>query len=84
LFTVEELYPGCARLRIELAKVSELLGKVGTAISQYEKAIEIEDEYRAQFRKMYPEKEEVVSRVGDKKYQFAKKRLELLINQSNP
>jgi hypothetical protein len=84
LFTVEELYPGCARLRIELAKVSELLGKVDTAISQYEKAIEIEDEYRAQFRKMYPEREEVVSRLGDKKYQFAKKRLELLTNQSNP
>ena len=43
-FTVEHLYPGCARLRIELAKVSDLLGKTDIAISQYEKAIEIEDE----------------------------------------
>jgi tetratricopeptide (TPR) repeat protein len=81
-FTVEHLYPGCARLRIELAKISELLGKTDTAISQYEKAIEIEDEYRAQFREMYPKREEIVSRLGDKKYQFAKKRLTHLRGQS--
>ncbi|MHC4103861.1 MAG: O-antigen ligase family protein [Planctomycetota bacterium] len=83
-FTVEHLYPGCARLRVELAKISELSGKTDIAISQYEKAIEIEDEYRAQFREMYPKREEVVSRLGDKKYLFAKQRLKYLTEQSNP
>ncbi len=84
LFTVEHLYPGCARLRIELAKISELSGKTDIAISQYEKGIEIEDEYRAQFREMYPKREEIVSRLGDKKYQFAKQRIKDLTSQTNP
>ena len=84
LFTVEHLYPGCARLRIELAKISELLGKTDIAISQYEKAIDIEDEYRAQFREMYPKRDEIVSRLGDKKYLFAKQRIKYLTSQSTP
>ena len=84
LFTVENLYPGCARLRIELAKISDLLGKTDIAISQYEKAIEIEDEYRAQFREMYPKRDEIVSRLGDKKYLFAKQRIKYLRSQPTP
>jgi O-antigen ligase len=84
LFTVEHLYPGCARLRIELAKISDLLGQADIAISQYEKAIEIEDEYRAQFREMYPTREEIVSRLGDKKYLFAKQRIKYLTSQPAP
>ncbi len=84
LFTVEHLYPGCARLRIELAKVSEFLGKTDIAISQYERAIYIEDKYRDQFREMYPKREEIVSRLGDKKYLFAKQRLKYLTEQPNP
>jgi hypothetical protein len=84
LLTVEHLYPGCARLRIELAKISEFLGKNDIAINQYKAAIDIEDEYRAQFREMYPEREEIVSRLGEKKYQFAKNRLKDLAKQSMP
>jgi hypothetical protein len=84
LFTVEHLYPGCARLRIELAKISEFLGKNDIAINQYKIAIDIENEYRVQFREMYPDREEVVSRLGEKKYQFARNRLKELINQSTP
>jgi hypothetical protein len=84
LFTVEHLYPGSALLRIELAKISELSGKTDIAISQYEKAIEIEDEYRAQFREMYPKREEIVSRLGDKKYLFAKQRIKHLTSQPVP
>ena len=83
-FTVENLYLGCARLRIELAKISELSGKTEIAISQYEKAIEIEDEYRAQFREMYPDREEIFSRLGDKKYLFAKQRIKDLRSQPSP
>jgi tetratricopeptide (TPR) repeat protein len=84
LFTIEHLYPGCARLRIELAKISELSGKTDIAIGQYERAIDIEDKYRAQFREMYPNREEVVSRLGAKKYLFAKQRLKYLREQTNP
>ncbi|GAF82455.1 unnamed protein product, partial [marine sediment metagenome] len=36
-------YPGSARLRIELAKIAEQLGKTDVAIKHYEKAIDIED-----------------------------------------
>ena len=61
-----------------------ILGKNDIAINQYEAAIDIEDEYRDQFREMYPEREEVVSRLGDKKYQFAKNRLKDLAKQSTP
>ncbi len=79
-----EHYPGCARLRVELAKVAERLGKTGIAASQYEQAIDIEDSYRDQFRQMYPEREKIVSRVGEEKYQFAKQRLKFLTGQSTP
>jgi O-antigen ligase len=84
LFTVENLYPGCARLRIELGKISDLLGKTNIAINQYEKAIVIEDGYRAQFRTMYPEREEIVSRLGEEKYLFAKQRIKELRSQPAP
>ncbi|MBA7659295.1 hypothetical protein ES703_67272 [subsurface metagenome] len=83
-FAVEYRYPGCARLRIELAKIAELLGKTDVAIKQYEEAIDIEDKYRDQFRKMYPEREKIVSRLGEEKYQYAKQRLKFLTGQSTP
>lgn len=83
-FTVEHLYPGCARLRIELAKICELLGKTDIAISEYKKAIDIEKQYRAQFREMYPEREEVVSRLGGQKYLFAQERIKHLTSESIP
>ncbi len=83
-FTVEYRYPGCARLRIELAKIAELLEKTDVAIKQYEEAIDIEDKFRAQFKEMYPEREKIVSRLGEEKYQFAKQQLKFLAGQSIP
>jgi tetratricopeptide (TPR) repeat protein len=82
--TVEYRYPGCARLRIELAKIAELLVKTDVAIKQYKEAINIEDKYRDQFREMYPEREKIVSRLGEEKYQFAKQQLKFLTRQSIP
>ncbi len=61
-----------------------MLGKTDVAIKQYEEAIDIEDKYRAQFREMYPERKEIVSRLGEEKYQFAKQRLKFLTGQSTP
>ncbi len=83
-FTVEHRYPGCARLRIELAKIAELLDKTDVAIKQYKEAIDIEDKYRDQFRKMYPGRKEIVSRLGEEKYQFVKQQLKFLKNQPTP
>jgi tetratricopeptide (TPR) repeat protein len=82
-YSVEYLYPGCARLRIELAKIAEQLGKIDIAVKEYKKAIEIEDSYRVQFQEMYPERKEIVSRVDEDKYMFAKQRLKLYTGQLN-
>ena len=70
-------YPGCARLRLELAQIAEQLGKTDTAIEQYKKTIEIERSFRRQFRQMYPE-EEVLSRLGEERYQFAEQKIKQL------
>jgi tetratricopeptide (TPR) repeat protein len=78
-----ELYPGAGRLRIELAKIAEKLGKTDLAIQQYKKAVEIEDAYRHQFRIMYPDRE-IFSRLGEEKYNSAKQRLKFLTGQSTP
>lgn len=78
-----ELYPGSGRLRIELAETAEKLSKTNFAISQYKKAIEIEDAYRHQFRIMYPNRE-IFSRLGEEKYNSAKQRLKFLSKQLTP
>ena len=67
-------YPGSGRLRIELAKIAEKLGKTDIAIEHYKEAIDIEDKYRRQFQRMYPGRE-IFSRLGEEKYQFAKQRI---------
>ena len=77
-------YPGRARLRVELARIAEQQGKTKIAIEQYKKAIDIEDSYHRQFRTMYPERKEVVSRIDEDKYLFAKDRLKSLTEQESP
>jgi tetratricopeptide (TPR) repeat protein len=72
------LYPGRERLWFELGQTAEKLGKPGLALCHYAKAVEIEDSYRQQFRQMYPDREKVVSRLGDREYQLAKRRIEEL------
>ena len=73
-----ERYPGCGRLHFKLARIAEQSDKTDVAIEHYSKAIEIEDAYRSQFRRIYPEREEVVSRLGKEKYRDAMQRIELL------
>ena len=68
-------YPGCERIWFELAQAAEQIGKPGLALCHYTKAVEIEDAYRQQFRQMYPDREKIVSRLGDKEYQLAQKRI---------
>lgn len=79
-----ERYPGCARLRIEMARIAEQLGKTDIAVEQYKKAIDIEDCYALQFKAIYPQKQEAVSRLGNDKYLYAKERLKALAEQKSP
>ncbi len=78
-----ERYPGCGRLHFNQAQIADQMGNAEIAIEQYGKAIEIEDEYRAQFRQMYPEQEDIVSRLDKNKYLYAKERLEELSKKSD-
>jgi len=77
-----ERYPGCERLRFKLAQIAEQLGKTDIALEQYEETIRIEDSYRTQFRTMYPQRKNIVSRLGQEKYQFALKRIKELGQKS--
>jgi tetratricopeptide (TPR) repeat protein len=76
-------YPGSGRLRIELAKIAEQLGKTNVAIKHYEEAIDIEDKYRCQFQEMYPGRE-IFSRLGEEKYKKARQRIKHLSEQPTP
>ncbi len=78
-----ERYPGNAQLRIELAKIAEQLGKTNLALTNYKKAVDIEDSFRSQFKIMYPDRK-MFSRLGEEKYQSAKQRIELLSEQRRP
>jgi hypothetical protein len=68
------LYPGEAELHLRLAQIADGLGRSDVALEHYEKAAEIEDGFREQFRLMYPGKE-VFSRLGEEKYSLAKQRI---------
>jgi len=76
-----ELYPGLGRLRLASAKLAEQSGKLEYAGEQYQKAIEIEDAYRKQFRIMYPGRE-IFSRLGEDNYNFAVKQIEKLSSKT--
>jgi tetratricopeptide (TPR) repeat protein len=71
-------YPGSGRLQFKLAEIAEQLGKTALAIGHYNEAIDIEDKYRRQFQRMYPERDKIVSRLGEEKYKKAKQRIENL------
>ena len=71
-------YPDCGRLHFKQAQIAEQLGHMKIAIEEYKEAIDIEDQYRAQFRRMYPERDKVVSRLGEDQYKLAKEKLKAL------
>ncbi|OHB66713.1 MAG: hypothetical protein A2Y76_09025 [Planctomycetes bacterium RBG_13_60_9] len=78
-----ELYPGRERLWFELAQTAERLNRLDAALAHYTTTVEIEDSYRQQFRAMYPKRDKVVSRLGEKEYQHAKKRIGELAGRHN-
>ncbi len=77
-----ELYPGCERLWFKLGQTAEQLGKPDAAITYYTKAVQIEEAYQQQFRRMYPTREKVISRLGEKDLATARKRIEELSNKA--
>jgi len=78
-----ERYPGCGRLHFKKAQISDRMDNAEMAIELYTKAINIEEEYRQQFRQMYPEIEDVVSRIDPNSYYYAKERIEELSKKSD-
>jgi O-antigen ligase len=78
-----QLYPGSDRLHFKLAQIAEQLGKTDMAIEQYKKTIEIEDDFRRQFKMMYPERKEIASRIGEENYQLAIKKVKELSKTNN-
>jgi O-antigen ligase/tetratricopeptide (TPR) repeat protein len=75
-------YPGCARLHFKEAQIADQMGKTKIAIAGYRKAIEIEDAYRRQFKQIYPEQEDIVSRLDENMYLYSKDRVEELTKKS--
>ena len=73
------LYPGDAELHLKLAQIADGLGRNDDALEHYEKAVEIEDGFREQFRMMYPTRE-LFSRLGEENYTLAKQRIKDLSN----
>jgi tetratricopeptide (TPR) repeat protein len=73
-------YPGSDRLQFNLGNIAEQLNAIPDAVEHYKKAVKIEDQFRAQFRQMYPRRE-IVSRLGEEKYQFALERIRELEKQ---
>ncbi|MHC4526110.1 MAG: hypothetical protein ACYSU8_11355, partial [Planctomycetota bacterium] len=74
-------YPGSGKLHSLLANVAEQLGRPEIALCHYQTAVEIEDAYREQFKIMYPERETIISRLGETAYTDAKAKIEELQKQ---
>jgi len=74
-------YPGSGRLQFNLAEIAEQLGKTALAVEHYKEAVMIEDKYRRQFQRMYPDREEIFSRLGEEKYKRAKQKIDSLSRQ---
>jgi hypothetical protein len=68
------LYPGNADLRLRLAQIAEDLGQTDLALQNYKIAVQIEDGFREQFKRMYPGRK-AVSRLDEDKYFFATQRI---------
>jgi tetratricopeptide (TPR) repeat protein len=68
-------YDGCGRIWFLAAQAADRLVDTDSALAGYRRAVEIENAYREQFRQMYPERDEVVSRIGQEYYQTAMQRI---------
>jgi O-antigen ligase/tetratricopeptide (TPR) repeat protein len=74
-------YPGSDRMHFEAAQIAEVLGQTETALEHYKAAVQIEDAFRAQFKVMYPDRQEAISRLGQTAYKTALQKIEELSRQ---
>jgi hypothetical protein len=65
-----QLYPGSAELHLRYAQLCERVDQPLIALKHFTAAIEIENQYRIQFRKMYPDRK-MFSRLGQQNYEMA-------------
>ncbi|MHC4224870.1 MAG: hypothetical protein ACYSUN_12830, partial [Planctomycetota bacterium] len=80
LKTVEKavvLYPGSARIHLLNAVIAEKLSEPKLALEHYKKTVEIEEAFQQQFKIMYPDRE-MITRVGEDKYNLAKQKVQQL------
>ncbi|MBL7214920.1 MAG: O-antigen ligase family protein [Phycisphaerae bacterium] len=78
-------YPGSDRIHYNLGKIAEQLNRPEQAMVHYQKAVEIEQAYQAQFKIMYPDRRPVISRLGNTAYTIAKAKIKELRKQlDNP
>ena len=63
-------YPDCARLEVAMGRLLD----PDAAAAHYRRAVEVEDAFREQFRRMYPGREPI-SRLGQDAYEDAKARM---------
>lgn len=75
-------YPGSDMLQYRLGVLADELGYVDEAAVFLTRALAIETAYRAQFQVMYPQQEEVISRLGPKAYADLTARLERISQKS--
>ncbi|MEN6306275.1 MAG: O-antigen ligase family protein [Anaerohalosphaeraceae bacterium] len=68
-------YPGSDRIAYDLGLMAEQMGNIQQACEQFSRAIEIEDQYRAQFAQMYPGYS-LCSRLGQTRYEYARAYIE--------
>ncbi|MBN1817794.1 MAG: O-antigen ligase family protein [Sedimentisphaerales bacterium] len=73
-------YPGSAELHMEMGDLAMQTEIPQWSLKPYLNAVEIEDAFREMFRIMYPGRE-IQSRLGEEKYQRAKRRIEELTNR---
>jgi len=71
-------YPGSDRMHFEAARAAEDCGDPQAALDHYRAAVKIEDAFRAQFKIMYPDHPDPVSRLGQSAYQTALQKIDEL------
>lgn len=67
----QRLYPGSDRIAYNLGILAEKMNQPQKAAEHFSRALEIEDQYRAQFEQMYPDYP-LCSRLGRERYEYAK------------
>ena len=78
LLAARDRYPGSDMIEYGLGMIAEQREDYAAALGHFQKAVAIERDYQAQFRVMYPDRDPVVSRLGNTAFTIAKAKIEEL------